>query len=102
MSDRYVIVYRDGQVGHPSDRECSDALIEWAVSLGRLPAYRIRCRMKPTTIPLDNAQGPSLITKAFDNLRLERFKQMARPVVLDANRALYEVTGRRKPAGGET
>jgi hypothetical protein len=70
VSDRYVIVYRDGYVGADHDRLRSDRYVR--EDMGHFdpdfrPAYRIRGRYKR----------------------------------LDASRALYEVTGRRAPAGAE-
>jgi len=47
MSDRYVIVYKDGHIGGDWSRNFSDVLLEANDSLNLGPAYRIRIREKP-------------------------------------------------------
>jgi hypothetical protein len=79
VSDRYVIVYRDGSMTFPIGRRASDFLLRSVRSPE--PAYRIRCREKAGV--------------TFTYPRDKRFEY------LDASRALYEVTGRRAPAGAE-
>jgi hypothetical protein len=45
MTDRYVIVYRDGYVGEPREKWSSDAQLDLTRKIfGRAPAYRIRIR----------------------------------------------------------
>jgi hypothetical protein len=51
MTDRYVIVYRDGRHGLEMCRSASDIWLARAHFEHRRPAYRIRIREKPQTIP---------------------------------------------------
>lgn len=94
MTDRYVIVYRDGKHGPEHDREASDLWVE-ALKRNRhlayRPAYRIRIRMKPRDIP-----------KMLDDYWARRGEEITRAInYLDQHRIYVETTGRSKTAGAE-
>jgi hypothetical protein len=137
VSDRYVIVYRDGSRSLFSETPWQAESIRAAhLRCPRKPgdglAYRIRCREKASGCPYspggecppfqvcDHCQlGPArtasrdvtreeheALERALRNgttFEYEIEEPSNMPVVarLDASRALYEVTGRRAPAGAE-
>ena len=89
MTDRYVIVYRDGKQSSMIDRELADSALPALMRSGdirKLPAYSIRIREKPQR---EFSEG---FRDHVSNLR---------PARLDPLKALREVTGRTTIAGAE-